>query len=87
MWGCSDFIRPKQPAQPSQLVTVVCGNCLINHTPEDHIITGLTTSDSTNLADVVSISDGESSIGEPIYFTNDDENAGLPVIQEVAYSD
>ena len=86
--------------QTSQLVAIVCGNCLIGHTPEDCIVTSFTTSDSTNLVDVVSISDDESCIGEPIYFTNDeesnigepiyftnnDENVGLPTMREVTYS-
>lgn len=78
--GHSGFTHLEQPASTPQLVTMVCGNCLITHTPEDCIVTGLTTSDNTNQVNVVSLLDGKSNNEEPIHLTNDDENAGLPVI-------
>jgi hypothetical protein len=37
---------------------------------------------NTNLVDIVSLTDDEGSDGEPICFTNNDENSGLPVIQD-----
>lgn len=85
-WGCTGLIRLQQPIPTSQLVAMVFGNYLITHMPEDCIVSGFTTSDSTNIVDIVSISDNESSDYGPVYLTSDDENAGFPIIRETTGS-
>ena len=66
---------------------MVYDNCRITHKLEDCIVTSLTNSNHTNLIDIMLVSNEESPVGEPIRLTNDDENADLLVILEVAHSD
>lgn len=61
---------------------MVCGNCFITHALENCIIDGSIFNEGTNLVDVLSLLDRESSEGGIISLTNDDEYAGLHTIPE-----